>query len=66
MSDSQNRHRKSFEPASRGVGGCLLVAGVVLFFFALAQDDLLAMVMTAVVSALGVLMLRSKRRGASN
>jgi uncharacterized membrane protein HdeD (DUF308 family) len=60
MSDWQDHYWSFFNFAGRFVGVCFIIGGGVCFYYALKQGDVLAIVMTAIVAVLGILLICSK------
>jgi len=58
--DRQKGYWSFFNFATRFVGVCFVLVGGICFYYAHLQGDILAMVMTAVVSVLGILLNLAK------
>ena len=60
MADWQDSYWTFFNAAGRFVGGCLFVGGFVVFLWSLTQGEIIGIVMSAIVSVLGILVVFAK------
>ena len=60
MADRQDSYWTFFNAAGRFVGGCFFVGGFVLFLWSLTQGEIIGIVMSAIVSVLGILVICAK------
>jgi hypothetical protein len=60
MSDWRKTYWQGFNIAGRLVGTGFVIVGGICFLYAISQGDVLAMVMTAVVAVLGILLIFAK------